>query len=354
MIRKLRFSKSSAVLAGVLCALGAPQAFADAIIYNTGDPDTATLALGVKSHGQLNVTTGNITANASATGLAFKFDDGISGEDWYDATAPGCLCEGWGVSASGISGDANVALGGADGLGLGSFASTASTATSDTFLTGYPEIMITHHYMPSVSSSLFEAVVTITNTDDVTATDVRYTRAMDWDIPPFEFAEYVTIGGTATTSELLDFSDDGFDDPDPLAGPRADIGGCGLGADFVDCGPDDHGAIFDFGFGDLAAGDSRSFSIFYGATDTESEAEAALGEVGAELFSFGQSSPEGDPATFIFAFKGVGGEIIFDDPTPDPPPSSTPPPTTAPEPGSLALLAFGLYGLTRKIKVNLS
>lgn len=318
------------VLAGVglagLMALSA-NTLASAIIYNTGDPLTATVALGVNDEGHLNVTVGNITSNASATGLAYKFPSGA----WEDATSPGCLCEGWGASAGVVSGYANISSGGIVNLTVDSFGSTASTATSVTHLTSLSDLSITHAYAPSAAnSSLFEAVVTLTNNGLATLTDVRYTRAMDWDIPPTEFSEYVTIKGTATTTNLLYSDNNGFEVPDPLGG-RSAYGGCGAGTtvDLTDCGPSDHGAVFDFGFGDLLAGESITFSIFYGATATEALALAAMGDIGAELFSFGQTSAGGNPQTFIFAFTGVGGTPVVG----------------VPEPGMALLLGIGMLGV---------
>ncbi len=120
--------------------------------------------------------------------------------------------------------------------------------------------------------------------------------------------------------------------------------------DFVDSGPEDHGALFDFGLGALAAGDTFGFSIFYGAARTEALALTALGEVGAELFSFGQAASDplgtgtsaiGDTATFIFGFSGVGGTVIVPDPTPGP----TPGPSAVPIPAAGFLLIGALGGL---------
>jgi len=306
-----------------------------AVIYNTGDATTASVALGVNELGHLNTSDGDITLNARATGVAAFIEGGPLGSGWYDATSPGCLCEGWGVAASGVSGYANESAGTAN-LTLDSFTADSSSATSRVYLTSMPDLKVTHAYAPSASLDVFEAVVTIENAGATTMTDVRYRRAMDWDIPFDEFNEYVTIGGTATTGDLLASSDNGFATSDPLGGGISDLGGCGINTDFVDCGPDDHGAVFDFGFGDLAAGESKTFSIFYGASVDEAAAFAALGDIGAELFSFGQESGDpkgGTPRTYIFAFAGVGGSVVV------------PPPTTTPEPGILALVSMGLFGL---------
>ena len=325
---KLKSPIAKAVILASITLSG--NAFADAIIFNTGVESTATVALGVKDYGQLNTSLGNIADNADATGLAAKFSDGT----WQDATSPGCLCEGWGVAANDLGASANVASGGVTGLSLTSFSSTGSTATSVVTMTSLPGLEVTHAFQTSASADLFEAVVTIKNTTGATATDVRYTRAMDWDIPTDEFNEYVTIQGTATTSTLLYSSDDGFASTNPFAS-RSDLNGCGVTTDFVDCGPDDHGAIFDFGFGDLADGEELTFSIFYGAADSELDALDALSLVGPELFSLGQESGDpvgGTPKTYIFAFSGVGGSVII-------------PPKDVPEPSVIALIGLGLAGM---------
>ena len=74
------------------------------------------------------------------------------------------------------------------------------------------------------------------------------------------------------------------------------------------------------------------FSIFYGASENETEAFNALIAVNAEVYSFGQSSDNingrtSDRSTFIFGFSGVGGV-------------TPPPPPPIPLPAS-ALLLFG-------------
>ena len=141
---------------------------------------------------------------------------------------------------------------------------------------------------------------------------LRYRRVMDWDVEPTAFSEFSTVQ-KGTASEIVFTSNDGFATADALAGP-SDIGG--LTGNFTDEGPNDHGALFDFNFGSLAAGATKTFTTFYGAAGTESAAAAALSAVGAEAYSFGQpSTPDGatagTPNTFIFAFAGVGGTPVF-------------------------------------------
>jgi type IV pilus assembly protein PilY1 len=302
--------------------------YSQAIITNgTG------IYLGVNPTGNLNVPdgTGGITltpTNSGAIGLYFATTDG-------ESTAPGCLCEGWGVGVNGTTvGYANVDAGGVSNLTVDSFVTTASTANSLVHLTSLPLVTVRHEFGPSSSSSLMQVVVTITNGTAGTLTNVRYDRTMDWDIPPTTFDEFVTIQGWPATN-LVATSNNGFATPNPYTPDLGLIGGAGavLNGNFTDAGSADHGARFIFGFGSLAPGATQTFTIFYGAATTESGALAALGAVGAEVYSFGQPNggqTSGAPNTFIFAFKGVGG---------------TPVPPTVPEPSSILLLGSGLAGL---------
>jgi type IV pilus assembly protein PilY1 len=287
--------------------------------------------------------TGNLGAGASAsisgsgTGLVLA---GVG-----DAISPGCFCEGWGVAGNGISGYADVSIDGVANLTAEPFVSTPTTAISTTHLTSLPDLQVTQSYAPSAGAptALYEDQVTVKNNSDKTITDIRYRRVMDWDIPPTVFHEFVTIGGLPA-ADLLYSSDNGFETANPL-GSRSALDPTTVNTNFVDNGPADHGSLFDFGFGNLAAGASQTFSIFYGATYNEPDAYTALSNVGAEVYALGQSSGRdpvtgvpnwisGSPGTYIFGFKGVGGTPIS--------------PSHAPEPSSMALLGLGLAGIAAK------
>lgn len=323
------------MIASIFFGVLSSSANAAAIISN------GTIQLGVDNLGQLNVPGGSPSpvSGTSYVGLRYL-------PTGNEATSHGCLCEGWGVADAvlGVTGYANNALG-TFGLTLDSFISDATKATS--VVTAGGIFKVTHDFMPSVVDELYEVKVTIENISGATTSDVRYRRTFDWDIEPTTFSEFVTIGGTATASNVLLATNNGFESSNPLSSNNPLLAG-GVG-DFTDIGPTDHGANFDFGFGSLAAGASKSFSIFYGGAATETDAFAALAAVGAEVYSFGQPSNDpnglglvdssGNPTnTFIFAFKGVGGVSVGD-------------PKTTPEPASvLGLLAIGGLGFLGKKK----
>lgn len=267
--------------------------------------------LGVNDEGHLNVPGPPSSGGTPFVGLRYVPTNA-------ESTAPGCLCEGFGAAdaTTGTSGFANVAVDGVQHLNLVSFVFTASTAISIVDVVdsvGNPVLRVTQDYHPSPATpNLYEVTVTIQNSSGAPI-DPRYRRVMDWDVEPTPFSEFVTIDpGTAT--ELIFDSNDGFATANPL-GAQSDRGFTGA---FVDAGPFDHGALFDFDFDPLAPGESRTFNIYYGAAGTELEANAALAAVGAEVFSYGQPNvlggPDlGTPNTFIFAFAGVGGAPVFPD-----------------------------------------
>ena len=286
----------------------------DAIITN------GTIMLGIHPEAHLNVQGGPPSSGTGTTAVGVRYVP-----TGAEATAPGCLCEGWGAadSISGVTGYANVSSdGGATNISVDSFVFTSSTAVSVVKIGS--TLQVTHDYHPSVVPNLYEATVTIKNIGGATV-EPQYRRVMDWDIEPTAFNEFVTIArGTSTNLQLSHTN--GFDTANPLS----DNCFANCNVDVVDSGPNDHGALFDFEFGALTPGASVTFNIYYGAAGNETGANTALAGIGAEVYSLGQpnccSGPSvGDPNTFIFAFKGVGGGVVI-------PPSITLTPATATNP----------------------
>lgn len=275
--------------------------------------NNGTVMLGVWNSGELNVPAGIEQPGNIGTDVVGLRYMGTG----YESTADGCVCEGWGAAdaTSGVTGSANRDRGiPTSNLRVESFTTTDSTAVSTVVIAdgaGEDVLRVTHDYHPSATPQLYAVDVTIQNLSDEPV-DPLYRRVMDWDVQPTAFDEWVTIQGTEDAENVLFASNDGFASGDPLSGP-SDIG---LIGDFVDEGPADHGALFDFGFDDIDPGGALTFTTFYGAAGTEAAADNALAVVNAEVYSYGQPDTEtgptnGDPNTFIFAFAGVGGEPVF-------------------------------------------
>lgn len=298
---------AEAGLAMVTDPLGGPAAESlggPAVISN------GVVQLGVNPSGALIVpNAGAPSAGVGTTDVGLRYLP-----ENTDVLAPGCWCEGWGVGDpnSGVSGSAYNS--GVTGLTPIAFEATASSAVS-TVQVG-STFLVRHSFSPAAGADNTYAIeVTVENIDTVSR-GVRYRRVMDWDVEPTAFDEYVTIAGSSP--RLHTVTNDGFASPDPLD-PATDMGVRGAVTDAyppVATDPD-HGALFDFDFGTLKPGRSTTFTLYYGATSTETSALAQLREVDAETYSLAQpntsSGPTlGEPNTFYFGFGSglVGGPLL--------------------------------------------
>lgn len=257
----------------VVCA--AANAWGQAILTH-GDT-----RIGIREDGALNVP--DASGHNGAVGLEY-LPSALLAQEATDALSPGCWCEAWGVAdaISGTGGGTGADTG-TDNITVESFTSTATTATSTTNMGGI--FRVVHAVSPGAVSGSFRMDVTVTNISG-SATELLYRRAMDWDIYPSYFEELVTLY-TGGASNIVYTSDDGFADGNPLSGPSFLL----FEGEAVDSGPEDHGALFDFNFGTLAAGASRTFTIFYGAAADQAGAMSALAALNAEAYSLGKPDP---------------------------------------------------------------
>lgn len=311
-----------------------PSQKADAFLPISGSGviiGNGNVILGVDNAGHLNVPYRSVAGLPAfdPQGIGYVgIREGDSGS-YFASTEPGCLCEGWGVKVvdTGVTGFANNAIGSSN-LNVVSLTGIdgGSTATSVVEVpdgSGNAVLRVTHDYKPSPDTSrLYEVTVTVENLSGVDMNSVLYRRVMDWDVGPTYFSEFVTVQGTATTTKLVKSGNNGFLPSEP--GSTAGWGTYHIftpisteDVDFVDDGPSDIGSVFDFEIGPIKAGEKTEITTFYGNAPNESEALLALGAVGAELYSLGQSNTVGGPTlgtpvTFIFAFGKVGGVPIID------------------------------------------
>jgi hypothetical protein len=298
--------------------------------------DNGTVQLGIHATGELNVP-GTVPSRQSLTtfvGLRFLFPGIEIPPPPSEATAPGCLCEGWGVgnadAATGMfSGWANRASGSSGLVAESASVSGDGTRTDSvgssmtSVVTTAGRLRVTHNYHPSASPNLYRVDVTIQNFGETPIGDLRYRRVMDWDIAPTTFWEWVNTNiGNAT--DLIRATSDGFATSNPLSvtPPAAGAPATTLtpaGTKVYEGGPTDQGALFDFGFGALPAGASKTFTIYYGGAANRAQALSAIAAVKAEVFSIAMPSMSPAPTiapantnenTFIFAFGEVGGDPV--------------------------------------------
>lgn len=253
---------------------------------------------------------GNLDPAALGTGLAFGYAGDTPRDGLAGATGDGGPSEGWGVvhAASGTGG--TVAGGSSDGLTLVDFTVGQGTDGSDQTVTSVVDVggvlEVTHFYRPTSQEGVYAVDVEIENTSDV-GTDISYRRVADLDVDPTGGNEVVTLQ-TGSTTKLAHLGDDGSADPSPTVAPDP----TSTGADVLDAGPGDLGVVADLELGGLPVGGSKVFTLYYGASGSESTALEALYALDAEAYALGQNSDpegpsEGTPATYLLGFSGLGG-----------------------------------------------
>ena len=314
------------------------------IIYNSTTEADVKIALGVNPQGHLGYSAGNIANNASVTGIAYKFqigdisthgdNDPLTSTQWYDATSPGCQCEGWsagGTDSRGrtFHGDASIDNGGIENIEVKSFVVDETSMESVVWIkdtSGNYVLEVKHVYSPApiATDRLFEVLVTMTNISGSTIQNVRYNRTMDWDIPPTEFSEIVTIVGvddskaSASKPRVHRSGNNGFRDPDVHSGWSWHWGGSAytrsgapMTSDMNRYGPHDHGFTVTFEFDELLCGEAHSFKTYYGAAGTRELMIDAFDDESVPLYSLGEhNDTTASTVTYGYGFKGVSGTAL--------------------------------------------
>ena len=314
--RRLRWRCPLLVALAVLAVTGTATARDARNGEAVGSKAAQLVASEVPSYASITNGTLRLGVNPQAHLDAIVDDGELLGLEYAPTGAEGlvngCWCEGWGIAdrTAGVAGWASVANGGV-AYTLGTRAFEVTSTTADSTVEVGERLRVRHVFHPSARPELYQVDLTVENIG-AAAADVVYRRAMDWDVPPTEFDEFVTIQGAHP--RLLDSTDNGFNNVNPLL-PLYDLGARGT---FEDVGPDDRGSAFDFALGTLAPGESASLTMFYGAASTETDALEALAAVDADLYSLGQSNTPGGPTlgtptTFVFGVTdgaAASGPII--------------------------------------------
>lgn len=301
------------------------------------------IKLGVDEFGQLIVpSTVADVSGISAVGMRYIAETGAE----YESTSHGCACEGWGVGI-GDTGQFGMANNNFPITGLSSVGFSSSSTSATSIVAMGSELQVSHHFaLSKESDNLYQVTVSIENTSANDIADLRYRRTFDWDASPTPFSELVSISGTGDATNIIAATNNGFCQSNPFESCDGDVNG-----DFDAYGPFDQGANFDFGFGELQAGHTTTFDIFFGAAQGIEASLAALGKVGAEAYSLGWSGGDTDQngfldrngklaPTFMVAFSGVGGTPLSNPNGPDPQPVNAP--------ATTAIMILALVGIIRK------
>lgn len=292
----------------------------------------ALVALGAEARAGVVITSGNGAYQVGIDTLGNLYDptSGIGFRrvaDGYDPIAPGIPREAYGIATDTDSGYVDPFFTGVSAnmvLVSSVFGANSGTIVTDLvdLLNNVPLLRLEQVYsFVAGPQNVLRIDSFLTNLTGAVIENMLYSRNVDWDIDPWPFNELITAGPRGAL--VADTSYYGFENADPFVPfifPAAAAGAV--------YGPNDLGAGILVNFGRVAAGDSRSFSVFHAINQlgqTEAQLRAQLGganghnwENAAALgFDFGAFSP--NPSTLM---SGV----------------------SVPEPSSVVLAGLGLIG----------
>ncbi len=286
-------------MAGVLAAVWAhPPAALAAPIFDNG-----TIQLGISDFGSLGElgSTPSPVEEQMLVGLRYV-------PTGNEALTHGCVCEGWGAGNGTTATFGNVGYNAYENFTSATIDTDSQSLVMSNVIAD--ELRVTHSFAQSTNANLFEISVSLTNIGATDMSDLRYTRAIDWDIEPSAGNEVISFGGMSAAASLLRISTELDASPNPGAPRDHVLSGTNI------AGPADLGSTFDFAFGTLRQGESLTFKIFYGAAENRTLALAALGSVAAELYAIASAACDADvggigcPApsnAFMVGFSGIGG-----------------------------------------------
>lgn len=254
------------------------------------------LHLGIQAAGQLTVAGGPPSSNCGVAQTSLHFDP--SGDEAMDCDFEG---EGWGVTYAG--GPTGVAYRSAAGTYTNdcgkfgpfdsvSFSSTAATATSVVKI-GSMRMTQVYEPFPGVADA-YQDHITMTSLKAVGfLDDIRYRRVMSWgsagahDDSTRESIGTLPAGGLAPTPVIASNIVSASACPAPGAAFSSLASGPSRtsSAAVVDQGPADTAMVWDFTFGKLGPGKSRTFTLIYGAASDDAQAMADLNAVGAKVYN---------------------------------------------------------------------